>query len=65
MRPGYKLVADRSRIIMDLTGVPLEDRELYNDFAHTSVVQAVRRLKKEADLLYSVAICTDDEDIFY
>ena len=65
MRPGYKLVADRSRILMDLTGVPLEDRELYNDFAHTSVVQAVRRLEKEADLLYSVAIRTDDEDIFY
>ena len=28
MRPGFKLVDDCSRIIMDLTGVPLENNEV-------------------------------------
>ena len=63
-RPGYKLVSDHSRIIVDLTSVPMEDRELYNDFAHTSIVQAVRRLTEESDLLYSFAIRSDEFIIY-
>ena len=41
---------------MDLTGIPEDDREVYHDFACTSIVKAIRQVKDQSDLLYTVAI---------
>ena len=56
MGSGFALVVNHSRIIMNLTGIPEDDREVYHDFAYTNIVKAVRRVKDESDLLYTVAI---------
>ena len=61
MRSSFNLVADRSRIIMDLTGIPVDDREVYHDFARTSIIKVVRRVKDESDLLYTVAIRSGED----
>ena len=43
MRSGFSLVADRSRVVVDLTGIPADDRWGHHDFACTRIVKAVRR----------------------
>ena len=61
MRSGFNLVADRSRIIMDLTGIPVDAREVYYDFTCMSIVKAVYRVIDENDLLYTVAIRSGED----
>ena len=61
MRSGFNLVVDRSQIIMDLTGIPVDDQEVYHDFVCTSIVKAVCRVKDESNLLYTVAICSGED----
>ena len=52
MKSGFSLVANRSRIIMDLTDIPVDDQEV----CHDSIVKAIRRVKDEGDSLYTVAL---------
>ena len=61
MRSGFSLVTNRSWIIMDLTDIPVDDREVYHDFACTSIVKAIRQVKDEGDLLYTIAIFSGED----
>ena len=56
MKLGFSLVADRSRIILDLTGIPEDDRWVHHDYARTRIVKAVRRCEGECDVTYGVAL---------
>ena len=57
MRSGFSLIADRNRMILDLTDVPADDREVYDDFACTHIVKTIRRVKDTCDFMYAVALC--------
>ena len=59
MKLGFSLVADRSRILLDLTGIPEDDRWVHHDYARTRIVKAVRRCKGECDVTYGVALRHD------
>ena len=39
MRSGFSLIADRSRIVVDLTGIPEDDRWVHHDYACTRIVK--------------------------
>ena len=56
VRSGFTLVVNRSQIIMDLNGIPEDDRRVYHDFARNIIVKVVRRVKEESDLIYTVAM---------
>ena len=42
MKSGFSLVADRSRIVVDLTGIPKDKRWVHHDYACTRIVKVVR-----------------------
>ena len=56
MRSGFSLVADRSRVVTDLTGIPAEDRWAHHNFACTRIVKVDRRYEEECDITYGVAL---------
>ena len=56
MRSGFSIVADRSRVVVDLTGIPADDRWVHHDFARTRIVKVVRRFEWESDVTYGVAL---------
>ena len=45
MRSSFSLVADRSQVVVDLTGIPDDDRWLHHDFSCTRIVKVVRRFQ--------------------
>ena len=56
MRSVLFLVADRSRVVVDLTGIPEDDRWVHHDCSCTRIVKAVRRFEWESDVMYGVAM---------
>ena len=56
MRSGFSLVADRNWIVVDLTGIPEDDRWVYHDYARTRIVKVVRWFEKECYVTYGVAL---------
>ena len=58
---SFTLVANHSRIIIDLNGIPENDRRMYHDFACTRIVKVVCWVKEECDLIYTVAIRLEED----
>ena len=56
MRSGFSLVANHSRIIMNLTDIPVYDWEVFHDFACTSIFKAICQVNNEDDCMYNIAL---------
>ena len=56
MRSGFSIMADRSRVVVDLTGIPADDQWVHHDFTRTRIVKVVRRFEWESDVTYGVAL---------
>ena len=55
MKPGFTLVADRSRTVVDLTGISGDDRWVHRDYARTRIVKVVHRYER-CDVTYGVSL---------
>ena len=47
MKSGFFLVADRSRIVVDLTDIPKDERWVHHEYARTRIVKVVRQFEWE------------------
>ena len=47
IKSGFSLVTNRSRIVLDLTGIPEDNRWVHHDYACMLIVKVVRQFKWE------------------